>query len=635
MIFRDLQAMYTALRVGIAACLLSGPAGGRADEGLTNGDFVAGWVKNASLPIVGQAPVAPAEAARPLDERGLQNLIAFTRLLGYVRHFHPSDQAAHADWDQLAVEGIRAVESARTAEELTRRLQEFVATVAPTVRVFPSGIAPRLPEELSAPRAVEGVCVVSWEHFGYGGAAPINGVPSIYRSERARAMLEDGKRPAGSPDPGRPYFAELGGGVACLIPLALYADKSGTLPRVDAPPKPVPQPRPSAEDRATRLAVIALAWNVLQHFYPYFDVVQADWPVALREALASAAVDVDERAFRRTLRFMVAALHDGHGNVVRVPGSPTATVPLVWDWVQGRLVIALVAKDAQGEAASVRPGTVVLAIDGRPSIEAVAEAERLVSGATEQWRRFRALRNLATVDGAREVSLNVEDTDGRVRVVKLHPAPRSEPLAEPRPPKIHEIEPGIVYVDFARIDDRDFRAALPRMEKAAGLIFDFRGYPTKIMFDTFFPHLIDHPVASPQWHVPFITRPDQTDVTFRRQGEWRISPREPYLKAKRAFIIDGRAISYAESCLGIVEHEKLGALVGGPTAGTNGNVNPVALPGGYQLYWTGMKVLKHDGSRHHGIGIQPTVTVSRTVAGVAQGRDELLEKAIEAVKPDR
>jgi C-terminal processing protease CtpA/Prc len=75
--------------------------------------------------------------------------------------------------------------------------------------------------------------------------------------------------------------------------------------------------------------------------------------------------------------------------------------------------------------------------------------------------------------------------------------------------------------------------------------------------------------------------------------------------------------------------------VGGPTAGTNGNVNPVLLPGGYRLIWTGMKVLKHDGSRHHGIGIQPTIPVSRTVAGIARGRDELLEKAIEAVKPAR
>jgi C-terminal processing protease CtpA/Prc len=44
-----------------------------------------------------------------------------------------------------------------------------------------------------------------------------------------------------------------------------------------------------------------------------------------------------------------------------------------------------------------------------------------------------------------------------------------------------------------------------------------------------------------------------------------------------------------------------------------------------------MRVLKHDGSRHHGVGILPTVPVERTRAAVAAGRDELLEKAIEVV----
>ena len=96
-------------------------------------------------------------------------------------------------------------------------------------------------------------------------------------------------------------------------------------------------------------------------------------------------------------------------------------------------------------------------------------------------------------------------------------------------------------------------------------------------------------------------------------------------------IIDGRAISYAESCMGIIEHYELGEIVGGPTAGTNGNINPCELPGGYRIIWTGMKVLKHDGSQHHGIGILPTIPVSRTIKGVTEGRDELLERAIEAV----
>ena len=93
----------------------------------------------------------------------------------------------------------------------------------------------------------------------------------------------------------------------------------------------------------------------------------------------------------------------------------------------------------------------------------------------------------------------------------------------------------------------------------------------------------------------------------------------------------GGAISAAETWLGIVEHYKLAAIVGGPTAGTNGNINPITLPGGYIMGWTGMKVLKHDGSRHHGVGIQPTVPARRTLQGVAEGRDELLERAIEEV----
>jgi len=121
-------------------------------------------------------------------------------------------------------------------------------------------------------------------------------------------------------------------------------------------------------------------------------------------------------------------------------------------------------------------------------------------------------------------------------------------------------------------------------------------------------------------------------MQFKRGGEWNLQPATPTLTARKAFITDGRAISYAESCMGIVEYYKLGAIVGGPTAGTNGNVNMVSLPGGYAITWTGMKVLKHDGSRHHGVGINPTIPVSRTRAGVAAGRDEFLERAISAVK---
>lgn len=51
-----------------------------------------------------------AEAPRPLSSRGTENLVAFARLLSLVRFFHPSDAAAGADWNRVAVAGIDAVE---------------------------------------------------------------------------------------------------------------------------------------------------------------------------------------------------------------------------------------------------------------------------------------------------------------------------------------------------------------------------------------------------------------------------------------------------------------------------------------------------------------------------------------------
>ena len=81
--------------------------------------------------------------------------------------------------------------------------------------------------------------------------------------------------------------------------------------------------------------------------------------------------------------------------------------------------------------------------------------------------------------------------------------------------------------------------------------------------------------------------------------------------------------------MGIVENYKLGEIVGEPTISTNGDVNSFDLPGGFRIFYTGMKVLKQDGSQHHGVGILPTVPASRTRAGVAAGRDEVLERALE------
>ncbi len=595
------------------------------------------WVDAVEL-VAGEALLpAPPEPARPLDERGLANLTAFARLFGYVRHFYPGDEVESVKWDDLAVAGARAVEGERGSAELVRVLQAMFAPIAPGVRVFAAGGEPEPALVLDRPADSERLYVRWWRHSGFGQeqSGPYQIYQSIWRKDRVRSE----ELPQDVPDPGKPWRAELGGGVECIIPLALWADREGTLPRAPEAAAAIgdrfglpANHRASGDDRATRLAAVIMAWNVFQHFYPYFDVVDADWPAELERALRRAATDDGERAFLNTLRRMVAALKDGHGGVRHPSDAAYAVLPLAWDWVEEELVVTHVGEVAR--AAGVTPGDAVVAIDGKAVAELRAEAEALISGATSQWVANKTLYELMRGNQAsRRLTLEAFARADERYEVEL-PLGAAIDTTSDRPSKIEEVWPGIWYVDLDRVSDEDFNTALPQLTSAEGIVFDLRGYPSNIGPETFFSHLIEEPATSAQWHTPLITLPNREWMTFNRSGEWSLKPREPLLPPRRAFLTGGGAISYAESCMGIVEHYRLGEIVGGPTAGTNGNVNPFEVPGGYTITWTGMKVLKHDGSRHHGVGIAPTIPVERTRAGVAEGRDEVLERAVEAVRAE-
>jgi C-terminal processing protease CtpA/Prc len=202
-------------------------------------------------------------------------------------------------------------------------------------------------------------------------------------------------------------------------------------------------------------------------------------------------------------------------------------------------------------------------------------------------------------------------------------------LGTPRPNPIVELEPGIFYVDLERVTDDLLEPLWQKLAAARGVIFDVRGFP-EVRAQTI-GHLTTAPVSSARFQKLHILRPDHDDVAFSH-SRWTVYPAEPRLRGKVVFLTDGSAHHYAEVLLGIVDHHGLATIVGEPTAGTAGDRNPFVVPGGYRILWTALKTLKHDGSRHHGVGIIPSVRVAPTIAGVRAGRDEVLERGLEVIR---
>jgi C-terminal processing protease CtpA/Prc len=567
-------------------------------------------------------------------------------LYGYVKYFHPSDEAARIDWQRFAIHGAATVSLTSTRAELMAALQRLFRPICPTLQLSGERMAVGATDTRS-PRP-PGLTLVAWQHRGDGLDLPPDEVgKSRYESQRLNRLdawseIERARRKPRTEmlfeahaQAGETIDQELAPGLWCRVPLTVDADAEHTYPRADARAladlerelRAVDLGAATADAEPVRLAGVVIAWNVFQHFYPYFDVVSADWDAALTEGLRRARSDKTPGDFHTTLRRLLANLRDGHVTVRHALTSAWAGLPIRVGFIEGRVVVT----DAAIESA-FQAGDVVRAVDGVDAIALLESGARLISG-SEQRARAMALFTFGMGEEGRVVTVTVE-RDGASREVSarrgvykwrdpLHPP--IDVLSGASPAAIGS---SIYYVDLTRADIASIEARLPELARAETVIFDLRGYP-KGNHDIL-RHLIDQPVRSAQWRVPLVIYPNrERSPGPDTSGRWTLEPKAPRFTGRAVFITDARAISYAESVMGIVEHYGIGEIVGAPTAGANGNVNRFDLPGGYKVTWTGMQVLKHDGSQHHLIGIRPTVPVERTLAGVRAGRDELLEKAIE------
>lgn len=99
-------------------------------------------------------------------------------------------------------------------------------------------------------------------------------------------------------------------------------------------------------------------------------------------------------------------------------------------------------------------------------------------------------------------------------------------------------------------------------------------------------------------------------------------------KGKVLVLINEEAVSQAEHLCLFFEAATDVTFVGTPTAGANGDVTLMVLPGNPVVGFTGHNVRHADGRQLQRVGIQPTIRAAPTIRGIIDGRDEVLETAI-------
>ncbi|MBC7368811.1 MAG: hypothetical protein H7343_18705 [Undibacterium sp.] len=574
-----------------------------------------------------------ASPAPVTEDRAVGNLAAFARTYGYVRFFYPSDTAAALDWVKFSISETAAVRDATDDIALRETLRRTFAPVAPQLGL---SAAP-----LAAPLAEPGR-VTFWQYAGLN----LTTKRGIYSQQRVITGEERGPRsplfgPATPPDS---ITKIIGTGLELSMPLALPVGTDNKTADIGSPELEALKARLAALDLTkasptdwrVRVAGVIAVWTTFQHFHPYLDTIGVKWGDALQPALRRALRDETGADYWATLTELVAQTRDGHG-FVDGPRGNLGGIPIRVTEAEDQLVVSAADGDVP-----FQKGDIIVRLDGVPAAEALRDRERYASG-SPHLSRFRALNqfgegllgSVARVDILRD---GKPQTVNFVRI-KDQRGYFFNPIAEFKFPAFAEVRPGIYYVNLSALDAIGLKEKQSQLAEARGVIIDWRFGRTGLGKDAkmiepdadILPHLISEAINASPMLIPQVTRPDRLGWTFRT-STWPVKPQIPRFKGRVVWINDPSVVSYGETCMAMIADYHLATLVGAPTAGTNGNVNFIELPGGYRVMWTGMDVRRHDNSVFYFKGFVPDYPVSRTIQSIKDGRDEYLEKAIAVIE---
>lgn len=204
------------------------------------------------------------------------------------------------------------------------------------------------------------------------------------------------------------------------------------------------------------------------------DLVEAAWPFAeakgvelgawRAQVLALADAGGPDDAFLSALARAVIVLHDGHTRLER-PGTVAALPRVRLRRVGEAIVVAAAAPDT-----GLLPGDRILAVDGQPALERLADYETRVTASNAPGAETVALRVLLAGDPDLPAQVEVAARG----VVEVPRRPWVDPRTPPEGRRIGRVG-YLRLATFAYLDDVDaFDRALDGLGDVDGLVLDLR-----------------------------------------------------------------------------------------------------------------------------------------------------------------
>ena len=395
-------------------------------------------------------------------------------------------------------------------------------------------------------------------------------------------------------------------------------------------------------DAGFRLLSVYRFWNIIQYYSPYRNLTDKDWDKVLVEYIPRFLNAKDALGYRLVAMELICELHDTHASI-RGPDKiisefrGTKIAPLHLRFVEGKLVVTGYIEKFAVDDNELRIGDVVTTVDG-VSVSKWVQTKGRYFCASNEAAKMRIIAQSILRTNRKRLALTV-NRNGKESPVELACFNRSDvgrataaQRSKREPWKV--LDGGVAYLYAGSLKKKDCQTEQfsKQLDGKKALVVDLRCYPSQTIVLTLGNLLASERTVFATFTMPNLTTPGAFKFSFNAKvGSWGLFNKQKPFPGKVAILVDENSQSQAEFTAMAFRVAPQARVFGGTTAGADGDVRGLALPGDIKTTISTKGVYTPDGKDAQRVGIIPDVRVTPTIEGIKSGRDEVLDAALDWV----
>lgn len=390
-------------------------------------------------------------------------------------------------------------------------------------------------------------------------------------------------------------------------------------------------------DTGLQLLGLFRLWNMIEYWAPYRDLVGENWAAILREFIPRIATAMDQKAYSLEMMAFITKIHDSHANLwsslVLRPPVGQCRLPIDIRFLSHHAIVTGYTSEIAGKASGFKPGDEILSLDEILLSKLIAGWSPLYAASNEAVQLRDMGRSLTKGDcGPTRVGILRDGARLSLASMRLKPSEAGVPTMthDLRGPTFRLLSKDIAYLKLSSVRATDIPRYIEQAKNTRGLIIDLRNYPSQFVVFTLGSLFVHQATPFVDFSIPDLSNPG----AFHMGKPLELKPAEPHYDGKVVILVDEVSQSQAEYTAMALRSAPNAIILGSTTAGADGNVSEIPLPGDLRTLISGIGVFYPDGAPTQRVGIHVDIEVHPTIAGIRAGRDEILEAAIRQIIPE-